>query len=413
MIRARSPRALYRHLQFVATLASTTAFATVTLYRFLEAGLSPLQLVLVGTAMEAAVFVAEIPTGVVADVVSRRTSIVVGHLGIGIGLLLEGAFPSFVPILLAQVFWGVSYTFTSGATEAWLAGEVGEDDFGDVLLAGSQVAYPAALVGLVASYGLGLVDLRAPLLVAGVVSLALGLYLAARMPETGFRAVPRGDRQRWTGMVRTTRAGTRAITRRRPLLMLAVAIVVWGAASEAFDRLGQPLLIDDIGLPQPGRSAQLLWLGGLSLVSLVLGFLATSWIRRARRGFDRRQTLRWVLALSVGEVVAMAALGLAGSFAFGAIAFLAVSRTQGLRAKLLTAWIVPLTDRDTRATSLSVLGQANAAGQSLLGPGFGWVGSTVSLPAAMLSAGALLAVTPALVAASGRADDVAATEARD
>jgi hypothetical protein len=47
-------------------------------------GLNPLQLVLVGTVLEATAFLAEIPTGVLADVYSRRWSVIVGGPLVGL-----------------------------------------------------------------------------------------------------------------------------------------------------------------------------------------------------------------------------------------------------------------------------------------------------------------------------------------
>ena len=111
-----------------AALAGSLAFTITNIYRFTVAGLTPFQLVVVGSAMEAAVFVSEIPTGVVADLYSRRWSIIIGHAGIGLAFVAEASLPSFGGILFAQILWGVAYTFTSGATEAWLAGEMGDED---------------------------------------------------------------------------------------------------------------------------------------------------------------------------------------------------------------------------------------------------------------------------------------------
>ena len=101
-------------------------FTASSIYQVTVAGLTPLQLVLVGTTLELSVFIFEIPTGVVADVYSRRLSIIIGMFLIGLGFLVEGTFPIFWAILLAQVLWGVGYTFTSGATEAWITDEIGE-----------------------------------------------------------------------------------------------------------------------------------------------------------------------------------------------------------------------------------------------------------------------------------------------
>ena len=74
-------------------------------YRMEEAGLNPLELLLVGTVLEASVFLFEIPTGIVADVYSRRASIVIGFLLIGAGYIVEGVLPTFATIVFAQVLW--------------------------------------------------------------------------------------------------------------------------------------------------------------------------------------------------------------------------------------------------------------------------------------------------------------------
>ncbi len=79
-------------------------FATVSsVYRITEASLDPLQLVLVGTAPEVTVFLFEVPTGVVADVYSRKLSLIIGFAFMGAGFILEGALPLFATILAAQV----------------------------------------------------------------------------------------------------------------------------------------------------------------------------------------------------------------------------------------------------------------------------------------------------------------------
>ena len=65
------------------------AFTISPLYRIQVAGLDNLELVLAGTVMEACVFCFEIPTGIVADLWSRKWSVIIGHVGIGVGFLVE------------------------------------------------------------------------------------------------------------------------------------------------------------------------------------------------------------------------------------------------------------------------------------------------------------------------------------
>ncbi|MEM7800081.1 MAG: hypothetical protein AAF633_12890 [Chloroflexota bacterium] len=87
-------------------------------------GLTPVQLVIAGTILEATVFLAEVPTGIVADMLSRRLSVIIGYFIIGLGFLLEGLFPIVWVVLLAQAVWGFGYTFISGAQEVWIVDEL-------------------------------------------------------------------------------------------------------------------------------------------------------------------------------------------------------------------------------------------------------------------------------------------------
>ena len=95
---------------------------------------------LLGTALEATVFICEVPTGIVADAYSRRLSIILGNFIIGGAWLLMGFTTGFWPILLSQVLWGLGYTFTSGATQAWISDEVGEEQAAGIFVASSTYA---------------------------------------------------------------------------------------------------------------------------------------------------------------------------------------------------------------------------------------------------------------------------------
>jgi MFS transporter, DHA3 family, tetracycline resistance protein len=87
-------------------------------YLYTVVKLNPLQLVLVGTVLEASAFVFEVPTGVVADTYSRRLSIIIGVLVPGVSFLLLGLAHFFPLILFSQAICGLGYTFLSGATDA-------------------------------------------------------------------------------------------------------------------------------------------------------------------------------------------------------------------------------------------------------------------------------------------------------
>ena len=75
------PERVFLTIAGTAAFVSALVFTIAPLYRFQTAGLDNLQLVLVGSVMEATVFVFEIPTGIVADRWSREWSVVIGHAG--------------------------------------------------------------------------------------------------------------------------------------------------------------------------------------------------------------------------------------------------------------------------------------------------------------------------------------------
>ena len=123
-------------------------------------------------------FLFEIPTGVVADRWSRKWSVIIGHAGIGLGFLIEASAASFPGVLAGQAVWGIAYTFTSGATVAWVAGEL-TNPTGSCCARLFLRVQPARVgrrpVAVPLSFVLGInVSLRAPLFIGGVLSIALG-----------------------------------------------------------------------------------------------------------------------------------------------------------------------------------------------------------------------------------------------
>ena len=120
----------------------------MSVYLVSELHLSPLQLVLMGTAMEGAVFLFEIPTGVVADTYSRRLSLVIGYLGTGAAWVAVGLVSAPWLIIALWGVWGFAYTFTSGAEEAWITDEVGVENVATVFLRGARYGQAGAVVGL-------------------------------------------------------------------------------------------------------------------------------------------------------------------------------------------------------------------------------------------------------------------------
>jgi DHA3 family tetracycline resistance protein-like MFS transporter len=392
-VRRADPTRLYYVLEVLLAMPTWVAMAV---YLVQVVDMSPLQLVLMGTAMEAAIFVSEVPTGVVADTYSRRLSVIIGWLGMGAAWMAVGAVSTPSLVIAVWALWGLAYTFTSGAYQAWITDEVGVEKVPGVFLRGSRIRYVGAVAGLVGQVALAAVSLRAAVIAGGAVTALCGLVAIVLMPETGFRRRPREERGSPLAELRTTAGAGARYARAAPVILLLVAVAVFmGASSEAFDRLKEAHFLRDVGLPAVGHLSSVTWFGIFWLVGMVNGFVGT-WvlIRRVERG-GRRTISSWLLACAAVELVALLVFALAGSPWVAIAAILGVFLARDLAGPLYTIWLnEQITDSSVRATVLSISGQADAIGQAGGGPLLGLVGNLWGIRAALVAGAA--AIGPAL-----------------
>ena len=286
-----------------------------------ELGLSPLELVLAGTALEVAYFVLEIPTGIVADLYGRRLSTIVGVLGLGIGFVLTGVADGVGLVLAAAAFMGFMWTFKSGAEDAWITDEVGVERAGRSFHAGAQAARIGGLLGIAGAVGLALVDLRLPIVAGGVVMVALAGGLALVMPETGFTSARVENASALVAMKGTARQGGTLI-RRNPLLLMIVGIGFFlGMSDEGFDRLWEAHFLLDVGVPGFAGLDQVVWFGILAAGATLIAILVARPFSTRLAAQGPAGMARTLLVLDALRVVGLLAFAFAGSFAFALGAF--------------------------------------------------------------------------------------------
>jgi MFS family permease len=113
----------YLLLTLFSTLASSFIWGINTLF-LLDAGLSITEAFAANAFFTVGQVIFEIPTGVVADTVGRRTSYLLGtvtlFLSTAFYLVLWQQHGSFWLWAVSSILLGLGFTFFSGATEAWL-----------------------------------------------------------------------------------------------------------------------------------------------------------------------------------------------------------------------------------------------------------------------------------------------------
>ena len=393
-MRKLNPKTVYYTHAFWLDFAFTVIFTINMIYQVEMAHLTPLQLVLVGTALELSAFLFEIPTGVIADVVSRRLSVIIGIFITGVAFLFQ-AIPDFDIILFGSALWGLGYTFTSGAHQAWITDEVGVENVGPVFIRYGQFARAGGLIGIPVSVGLATWGLQVPIVTGGLLILGLGIFLIGWMSESGFTPTPHEERQTWRAMRGTLSEGF-ALVLRRPVLrdFMLIGLFV-GLYSEGYDRLWTKHMIDHIPFPVLFGLTQVQWFGVIEFAMTGISILSNEIANRRLNLKDMRLSvtaLQWLYGLMVASLIVFA---WANQFPVAVAVLLVFDICRGLTFPIQDTLTNQFVDSKVRATVLSFRSQVDALGQTGGGPVIGAVGNRFGVRAAIsLAAMILLPVVP-------------------
>jgi DHA3 family tetracycline resistance protein-like MFS transporter len=389
----------------------TTMYLVITIYYVLVVHMNPLQLVLVGTLLEITYFAFQMPTGLFADVVSRRLSIILGWTICGAMFALEGLVPNVAVILGAQAVLGIGEAFIDGAEAAWAADEIGPQELGAVMLRASQVAQVTSIAGILIALALGSVRLSLPLVAGGVGMVGMGLFFAMAMPEDQFKPSRREASLR-SSVAGTLAGGFRLVRGSTVLLCILGVELFYGGSSEGFDRLWEAHLIRDVHLPAISSLQPIAWFALLAVAQSAVGFVGNRWlVSRLERISANTPTMARLLAVTnLLYIAATIAFALAGSFVLACALLLvrSVIRTPG--SVLQSLWFNrSITDSSVRATVLSMGGQCNALGQWIAGPLVGALGNATSLTAAVATTGLIQSPASLLFTVAARAEESGAS----
>ena len=360
----------YVTLTFLSTLAASFIWGINTLF-LLDAGLSITQAFAANAFFTAGQVLFEVPTGVVADVLGRRTSYLLGSATLFVStllyLLLWRLHGPFWAWAAGSILLGLGFTFFTGATEAWLVDGLKFTNYGGTLegaFAKGQIATGVAmLTGTVAGGVVAQVtNLGVPYILRSVM---LGLTFAVAfvsMRDVGF--TPKKSSSILEEIRRILRSSLQHGFRNAPVrwLMLAAPFSA-GVGIYAFYAM-QPYLLELYG--RTGSYA----VAGLA-AAIVAGtqIVGGAIVPYAGRVFRRRTTL--LLAGSVTSAAALALIGLAPNF----VAALAL---MGLWAVVFAAtmpirqaFINGLIPSEERATVLSSYNLLASSGGVIVQPALG------------------------------------------
>ena len=400
--------------------------------------LSPFRLAVLGTALVLSILVTETPTGGVADLYSRKYSVVAAYAVMGTAMALGPVTELFGVLVVWQVLWGVGWTLQSGAATAWMTDELayhashshrsaavmpvesptlghdaGAPNSGvDGLIVRHAIFRSAGvMVGLAAATAMGAWSVRGSMAAMGMLAIAAAGYLAITMPEAGFESPRRradgspgpARTSAWRDAITLWMRGARLVGGNRSLLAVTLSATIAAGAWEANDQLSA-LRLFELGLTQLDGREAVLFFGAIWFVMSALAIPMMAWLRWRLDQPDRRSARRDAFLLARFLTIAAAgalALALSPWFAIALIGWAILDVAGETAYSLAEAMANRHADSSVRATVVSFVGQSQAVGEVSIGLALGTVAQIVSVPFALAIAAVLFAVSAAPAAVVG------------
>jgi len=397
------------------TLASSLIWAVNTIFLLRLGGLSLFEVMIVNAAFTVGQMVFEVPTGVVADTIGRRASLLI-CMGI---LLVSTLLYVVTPVwgwgiwgfIGASVLLGLGFTFETGALDAWLVDALdatGWERPKERVFAWGQMSSSAGmLAGSLLGGVFGQIGLSWPYLIRAGLLAVVFVVTAWLIRDAGFTPRPLristfGDETR-----SILRAGATYGWRSRVIRPLLWASALNGTFFIFAFYSWQPYILDLLG-------RDYVWLLGVVTAAWSLaGIVGSALVGRIMRGGDSRREPARVLA-ATASLMALASLGIAAvGFGFDRAGIVPAGIAIGLWLffGLLFGVMMPIRQSflnenipsAQRATVLSVDAFFQDGGGAAGQPGLGWVSERTSIPVAWLIGGVLLLGVPWLYRSSGEA----------
>ncbi|WP_088009394.1 MFS transporter [Indiicoccus explosivorum] len=375
---------MYYTVTGTRSLLIQMVFTLNAIYYVSVADLNPLQLVLIGTIMELSVLLFELPTGLTADRFGRKLSLCIGTGVLGFAHILEGSIPEFWAIAAASALWGIGWTFISGAEQAWIADEMDGRHLDEVFLRGAQISSFGRFLGIAVSVGIAsLFSVQFTIVAAGILLGILALFAFGLMPETKFVTTKREGSTGLADMKEALSGGFGQIRGNRTLVALAVVTLMWGLASEGYDRLWGALFIEDFNLP---NEQAIYWFGAFYAIAFLLNIAVLRFVEKYVQG-------RYASVLLVANsllVLSMAGFAWAGEFMVAVLLFFVTGALRNINYPLMNVMTNERLQSKGRATALSMFGQLDAFGQIAGGPLVGLIALYTSISGGITASALLL-----------------------
>jgi len=365
---------------YLYTIFANPVFVAPILTIFLLArGLSFTQVMFLEALFAAAVFLLEVPTGAVADLIGRKTSLIMGSLFYIVSLFIYAAGHSFLAFAIAEGLFAVGASLKSGADSAFIYDSLKsvrkEGEFKKVEGAALSYGFAFAAVAMLFAGFLADVDLALPFYACiGLFTVALVASLVMYEPQHHKKV--KITARRYFGRIKE---GLELSAKHRKIRWLMLFGALVSALGIGGFWLYQPYMQQN-GFP-------LKWFGVAFFTFNIIAFLASKFAHRIEKKIGELASLALMPLTMIIAFVLMAAFNPIFGFMF--IWFHQFQR--GFSKPIISGYMHEHIESEHRATVISVNGMVSRLATVPALPLLGYAVDLLSLSTAMwLAAGSIV-----------------------
>lgn len=375
---------VYYLRQAVSSLNSGLIFTSLWTFYYDTLQLTLVQVSIIFIVITVVGTIMEVPTGVIADVYSRRLSVILGGIFIGLCYTSVGLFPFYTVMLIGAFLETVGDACISGALEAWITDEVGAEHVGTIFARSIQISTPMHWVGVLLSIGLAaLFNYQVPILIGGVLWLLLTLVLLATMPETvHFSHTTTTNfsvRQNLSTARQTFLHGLHIIRQNTLVIHLIIIGFFTTALLDMFYRFSrlhflESFVLPVITLPIVGTLKDNLWFGLFEMLQGIFALLGITFLRRATTLQHAKTFTTTLTIFSAFTFIGLLLFAKTSSLSIAVGGWLLVNVLSDLGRPIMATWLNQIIDAPSRATVLSINSQISMLGMLALSSGVSLIG---------------------------------------
>ncbi|MFP4479189.1 MAG: MFS transporter [Candidatus Izemoplasmatales bacterium] len=355
---------MYYLIRGLMGLSFHMIFTAAGLYRIDIAQLEVYQLILIGSALEISIFIFEVPTGIIADLKSRRLSIIIGLFVIGLGSMIEVLTPFFYLIFISQLVLGFGFTFISGALDSWISDEIKVDKLEHTIITGAQLNALLSVLGILLAALIGVIDIRLSILVGALIFIVLGIVSIIFMKENNF-IKPKSTETFAKKYMGQLIKGFSHIKNHKTLRIMFIIILFYGLYSEGIDRTYELYILDGLNF-RTILDLPAIWI--LSIVNAIVAILGYVMLFVVKRYLKKSHYIYlWAMNLTLMMIIGILLFAFMPYIYLALFGFIFFSVSRAGTHPLLNTILLKNTPTKIKATVLSSFGQLDAIGQLLSG----------------------------------------------